>query len=67
MAWVTKFIKCASVVDNNSTFESVFDCADYCVFAEGTSSSKDVMPVKPLGQCSFHLDLWLVVKFAGSS
>lgn len=55
------------MVGNNATSNWVFDCADYCVFAEGTSSSKEVMPVKPLGQNSFRLDLWLVVDFAGSS
>jgi hypothetical protein len=67
MVWVMKFIECAYVVGINSKSDWVFECCDYWVFAEGAGSSKDVMPVKSLGQSNFRLDLCLVVEFAGSS
>ena len=64
-----KFIKCASVVGNNSTSDWPFDCASYCVFAEGTtSSSEGVMSVWSLElEGSSRWDLWLAEERAGSS
>ena len=67
MAWVMKFIKCASVVGNNATSNWVFDCANYCVFAEGTGSSQGVMPIWPQGESSFRLDSGFVEMSFGSS
>jgi len=68
MAWVTKFIKSASVVGNNSTSDWAFGCiANYCVFAEGTGSSLGVMPAWPQLESSFRLDSGFVEMSFGSS
>lgn len=68
MAWVTKFIKSASVVGNNSTSDWAFECiADYCVFAEETGFSFGVMPKWPQGQSNFRLDSGFVEMLFGSS